>query len=280
MKIFFGTDKTFDKENEKYDGEVFITEKLPSDLQEKFEKHSEAVSNNLKKTTKPFFFITVAIVLTICATVMRLVAKVVGGITESIDPELYLGVAAIIIFVGVCVIIAANVVKIDRTLKGDTAQRLKEQGDIISKECLEAMRVPLEAIDVDFLTMDYQYQNGELVIVETMGCKFINIEYKTYAEEGVLCIADVEQKHTISLSEIVSIKRIDEKISFSFWNKETLHNQGEFEQYKIKYNKKQYYYTVKWYYSLVINHSGEEYELYFPPYELDTIEKLTGLKAE
>ena len=52
--------------------------------------------------------------------------------------------------------------------------------------------------------------------------------------------------------------------------------EAPYDPYKISATR--FGYSIKSYYALVIrSEEGEDYELYFPAYELPTVQKLTGL---
>ena len=76
-----------------------------------------------------------------------------------------------------------------------------------------------------------------------------------------------------------SIKTVKEKITLDSWNKEEAHDEGRYEQYKIKISDVENV-TIKSYHILELEHLGELYGIYFPCYELDTFERITGLIAE
>ena len=63
------------------------------------------------------------------------------------------------------------------------------------------------------------------------------------------------------------------------WNKEIGPNEERYKPFKLGVDQ---YGGVhaKPYHILTLEHEGEEMGIYFPCYELETIELLTGLKAE
>ena len=65
---------------------------------------------------------------------------------------------------------------------------------------------------------------------------------------------------------------------FVGWNKESSPRHGQYKQYKIGSDQGGNYF-VKYYLSLQIT-GEEEGEILFPPYEIDTLQRLTGRFAE
>ena len=280
MKILFGTNKTFDRENEKQDGEAFITEKLPTHLQVRMDANTEEVKKNLERLNRPIFLIKLGVAFAIFTVIGRFLGKVIFNFSESPAASYVInGIVIALLLVTVVLFIAG--MRLSKTILTDKkSSELTEKCRALQDECMETMGVPANAVDVELFNVDYTNKDGKIKFHSEFGCEVYNTDYKLYVENGNLTIIELPSKFSIPLESITSIKKIDEKISFYFWNKETPYNKGEFAQYKIKYNKNDSVYLIKYYYSLEINHNGEEYSLYFPPYELEAVEKLTGLKAE
>ncbi len=279
MKLFFGTDKTFDKENEAYDGQALVVEGLPQDLQKKLDDNAESVKKHFEKVKKPLFLIKLGIVFGISSAIGRFASRVLFDIYEAPVISYIANGIIIALLLATIVLVAVGMNMSNKVIKGKEATDLADVGRAIQDECMQAMGVPADTTDVELFSFDYINNNGNIKILNDYGYEFYNTDYKAYVENDSLCIIELPYKYGIPLESVTAIKRVDEKVSFYFWNKKTPHNKGEFAQYKIKYNKSDSVYLIKYYYSLEINHNGEEYFLYFPPYELETIEKLTGLKV-
>ena len=92
-------------------------------------------------------------------------------------------------------------------------------------------------------------------------------------------MANVESVYAFKRSELKTIKTVNKRISIPTWNKEEEPTAGAFKQYKLAVNNIGNIF-FKPYHILEVEHNGETFGIYFPPYELATFEKLTGLKAE
>ncbi len=260
---------------------MFITETLPEEQQALLDKHNEDLRKVITGLNSPLFLIKLAVILSIFISIGRFIAEIVAhtyGISVGEIWVLQMVLTAVmLIAVG---IIICGYIRSKRILDGGSAIALDEQGKLLERDCHEALGIPLDAENVEFFAVDYAVENGKVELLESLGSGSINTEYKVYVWNNKLCMADISEKHSVPLENTVGIKRIDDRISFMFWYKDTPYNKDEYKQYNIKFDKKEQEYTVKWYYSLQIQYNGEDYELYFPPYELSVIEKLTGFKAE
>ncbi|MCM1233868.1 MAG: hypothetical protein NC489_27490 [Ruminococcus flavefaciens] len=104
------------------------------------------------------------------------------------------------------------------------------------------------------------------------GVKYFAFEYKIFVENDCLCLADAESVAAMPLSMITAIYTVNKRATFANWNKEEKPRSPKYKPYKIKHLNNGFY-GVKPYYSLRFTHSGEEYEIAFPPYELETVRK-------
>ena len=108
---------------------------------------------------------------------------------------------------------------------------------------------------------------------------YYNVDIKAYATEEGLHLADLEHVYTFKPSELVGIKTVHKRIVIPLWNKEEGVNEGTYKPYKITpLNTGDF--SFKNHHILEIEREGERYGVYFPCYELDIFERLTGLKAE
>ncbi len=175
-------------------------------------------------------------------------------------------VAFLIAFVAILVYIF---IKQKLFYKNDEYLRVKAAKERLQKLSYENMGVPDTAESVDAFLVQYEIKNADVKLV---GMSNI-LNYKMYVENEELHLATDIAVLAIPLEFVNGITKIKKKMQFGKWERE-----DNYRKLGVKKNK--YYYYVAEFYALKINHNGEEYALYFPPYELETIEKLTGLKAE
>ena len=160
---------------------------------------------------------------------------------------------------------------------------LDEKVELAKRELAKAYEeagISPRAIDVDLLIFDYTEENGKTVIRNTDDgdTPYMTNEVKMYEKNGRFCIFYDPHVCSFEKSELKAIKKIDEKITVSLflfdWESE---RRARLKQKNIEPNDDA---DFDGYFYLLVEQNGEEYAVYFPSYELDTIEKLTGMKAE
>jgi len=82
-----------------------------------------------------------------------------------------------------------------------------------------------------------------------------------------------------TLAELKGIKTVNKRIGIISWNKEEDPRKGEYKKYKMTVNDMGNVF-FKPYHILEIERDGQSFGLYFPCYELEVLEELTGLRAE
>ena len=107
---------------------------------------------------------------------------------------------------------------------------------------------------------------------------YVNLEVKVYVKDGQLCLADTESVYAFPLDELTGIRTVKQRIAVPSWNKDEKPTAGIYKPYKLAVANTGYIY-FKPYYILELNHYGTPCGIYFPSYELPTVERLTGLRA-
>ena len=108
---------------------------------------------------------------------------------------------------------------------------------------------------------------------------FLNLEVKVYETGSELHIADIENVYSFDKLEIRGITTVKKRIMIPSWNKDEDPRRGRFKPYKMTVSNTGDV-SFKPYYILNIERDRQKYGLYFPCYELEVFERLTGLKAE
>lgn len=158
-----------------------------------------------------------------------------------------------------------------------------EQFDVEVKQTLSLaygeLGVPEDAVKMDAFVFRYKEKNGK-ISVRSMGFfDFINVEVRAYVKDGALCFADTESVYALPLESLRGVQTVKKTALFHGWNKELLPNDKSFKPYHVGVNQ---YETIfcKPYYILEAEIKGEIWGVYFPGYELPTLETLTGLHAQ
>lgn len=280
MKAILCTDVTNDKNNERFDGEEFIVERVPeyqmNALDEKEEELDELGEKaGLPKPLRYLKFLTEmgAILLLIPLT------NLFDGYTlreqfENIPGLFIFGLISLVVFPILCLLekkMKKNVIEDDDTV------RTLQKADSIVLASYDLLGIDPASPDMDIFMMHYKRKGTELKPKPIGGMfDYMNFEVKAFADEDNLYISDTAMKLALPKAAMTGIRRIDKKLNFCPWNKATAYDKGEYKQYKITANQYGMLF-VKSCYALQIELNGEDYELYFPPYELSLMQELTGL---
>ena len=143
------------------------------------------------------------------------------------------------------------------------------------------LSVPSNAREVDVLSFRYKEKNGKLkhILKGNSVFNYLTLVYRVFADEENLYLVDADGKYAFPKASLKAIRTKKERVILSSWNKDTPHDEGYYKQFKLQEN--QYGGVItKPYHILELEKDGETWGIYFPCYDLKTIEVLTGLKAE
>ena len=149
------------------------------------------------------------------------------------------------------------------------------------RRILAEFGVPKNAVATDIFTPTCMNVIDELIEAESdsHGYDYVNSEFRVYRQGKTLFIAHMEEKYAIPLCDLREIRTVNKRVSFPLWHKDRDPDDGPYRQYNLRMSDDGNI-VSKPYYTLVIDHSGKEWNISFPCYELPTFEDLTGLKAE
>lgn len=288
MKVLFGTDITQNKKNDKSDGDEFIVRSVPEAVTEKRKKEFEKEIDIAGSMAKRFRIIQVV------GSILLFFGLL--GIVEILEDEagmslflmreaisqniLWFSVLFVTFLLGVLILViceAKRKKKITEYEKDDEIKDCEDRKYIL--QALSYLGVPKSAKNVDIICPNYVIRNGEPVLKSLKVFGFLNAELKLFSDESAVYIADAENLYFIGFTDIEKISKYNRKLNLMFWNKNIGYNEEKYQKYNIKKCGESNY-TINEYYSLDINRDGETYKMYFPPYELDVIERLTGIKYE
>lgn len=167
------------------------------------------------------------------------------------------------------------------TTKEDEAEESEDYEEALKKiteESYAFLKIPTSAQNTDIFVRLYKIKNGK----EKKGSslfQFMNTVHKIFLEDHSLCLADAESVLAIPLKNITGIDKVAQRIKFFGWNKEEDYRSDRYKPYQIKQSG--FALTVKSCYALRFHSDfGEDYEILFPAYELDTWTALTGVEAK
>lgn len=285
MKNMFGVNVTENKENERIDGECFRTREI-SEIQKK--QLERAAVNGLEQEERkeiPGVFWWIG---KICGLIALLIA---GGMVSAIfDDERttpvgemlarvwWLVLIAVVCgaFWGICTLAEKRKAKnVEESEEYQRANRETEQRIEASRAELE---IPADAAELDILHGEYRIKNGKAkpeAMSKLTPIVWLNLGMWVYRREECLCIAGLESEYSVPLGEIRGIREIRKSIVLPLWNKEeSPYHSKEYKPYRLKEDTAGV--RCKPYYVLEIVHGGEEYGVYFPKYELEAMQKMSG----
>ena len=284
MKPIFAIDITDNKRNETVNGKEFVTKSVSKESFEELEKNQEELEETLNAAKLPLLW---RVLKALCGygSLIILISIVKALRDVSLDeafrnaPLIFAACPALAAVWGVLYIFSKK--KESEVLKEQNAESRENDIDRNVQDIYNELGVPHEAATADVLMFRYKIKNGELrpATVGLQNTAYIALEIRIYAQNGELCIADLEDVYTFKLSELKAIKTVKKRIAIPLWNKDEEPTEGEFKKYKLSVNNMGEV-LMKPYHVLEIERDGETYGIYFPCYELAVFECLTGLKAE
>ncbi len=280
MKPIFCVDTTFDKKNENFNGREFITRTVSQKKSEEYENKTELLEETIEKSEHPWW-------LQILKYLSGLYFLIIASSCIKAGFGTALRNAPLLVLTGFlggilwAILQFSSKIKEKRVLKEENADEQVSEilTDIASIH--KELGVPEDTVDVDTLGFRYKIKNGK-IIPQWVGLQptpYFNVELKMYATEEEIRFADVENVYSFAKSDIKAITTVNKRISVPSWNKEEDPRKGSFKPYKMTVNNAGCVF-FKPYYILEIEREGQRYGIYFPCYELATVERLTGLVAE
>lgn len=285
MKVLFGTDITKDKKNTAVDGDEFILRSLPDAVTEKRNKAFEKEIDRAGSTAMRFRIIQVigSILLFFGLLGIVEVFEDEAGMSLSLMREailqniLWFSILFVAFLLGVLILVICEAKRKKKMTEYEKDDAIEDKKYI--QQALTVLGVPKSAKNVDIICPNYVIRNGEPVLKPLKVFGFLNAELKLFSDESAVYIANAENLYFIGFTDIERISKHNGKLNLMFWNKNIGYNEEKYQKYNIK-KCGELNYAINEYYSLDINREGETYKMYFPPYELDVIERLTGMKYE
>lgn len=287
MKPFLGLNITEDKTNTTYNGNEFLIQRPSTLSANAFEKATESADEIVSKAQFPF---AVRAVHWICGAVG---AVTLLGILKSLGAEdsvplsvAYDNAGWIFWLCGICLAVWFVLTFLSRrkakaVIGSEENERVASNLDSTSSNIFAELGVPSDAVAVDILSFSYKMKNDKIMLYsdKTTLTPYINYEFKAFKDSEYLYFVNLDGKYRIPLSSLCAIHTQKKNASIPMWNKDTPYNKGEYRQYKLT-NDGYDNIHIKKQYILELQYSGESWGIYFPNYELPSLEALTGLKAE
>lgn len=284
MKPFFGIDLTTNKKNEQLNGMEFLLVQPSPAMTQAFERASQKANETTNRAQLPP---VLRIAQWISGAVGGMIAVgILRGMGSVTLQEAYQNAGALFWIAGGCLLIwtilkLASIHKAKTVMEKDESTQTFSNLEGVCKAIYSELGVPADAKEVDILSFFYKVKDGNIKVCEKgmQIAQYLNPIFKVFTDSENLYIANLEGKYAIPLSSLVSIRTVKKHIRIAGWNKDEEYNKGIYKQHKLTLDQ---YGCIhcKCYYILELNHNGESWGIYIPPYELPAFEALTGLKAE
>ena len=280
MKPIFCIDVTLDKNNEIVNGSEFITRTASKQKIEEYENKQEDLEQTVEKSKLPLLL---RIIKYLCGLFFLtvLAASVKAGFETALKNAPILVMSEALCGILWIILHFVSKGKEKKVLKEENAEQQSKEIYEDFKNIHNELNVPDDAAGVDILHFRYKMKNGKIrpYVSGLQTTAYMNVSVKMYETNDELHIADLESVYSFAKSELKVITTVNKRISVPTWNKDEDPRKGSFKCYKMTVSDMGDVF-FKPYYILEIEHESQNFCIYFPCYELEIFEHLTGLKAE
>lgn len=279
MKPIFCIDITNDKNNESVNGAEFITRSATKQKVDDFEDKVDDFEEIIEKSKLPLWL---RIIEYLCAflSVIIFAACAKAGLETAMRNSPFLLIIASACGIIWMVLHTLSKKKEKEVLKEENAEEHAVKIEEDFKEIHSELGVPEDAVNVDILLFRYKIKDGKVspqaAVLQTT--PYINIDTKLYSTDDHVHIAELENVYSFKKSELKSITTVNKRISIPSWNKDENPRKGIYKPYKMTVNNMGDIF-FKPFHILEIERDGEQFGVYFPCYELQAFESVTGLTA-
>ena len=283
MKNVFAINVTSNKGNKTYDGEMLVTDRISkADI-------SGAARNpdNIRFIDRHLNYHTVTEVIRVSALL---------GTAALISMRFgYRGLSRIEFFrsfahtkyyfpllvLSIVVAVALSIIRTVEAKKYFSSEKNVVVYDAsASKRSYELLHVPSFAKSIDVIAYRYaEGANGKTKIVSNGLFKYFNVEVRLWSDDGNFYLVDTDKKFEIPLDCRKKIKYIKKRIAVFGWSKDVKCNEGEYRGYGMFIDGTGKVH-LRSYCSLEFVYDSMRYEIFFPPYELETVQKITRSEIE
>lgn len=279
MKNVFGVNvKTTE-----FDGKPLIIRKLSEDLTNEQKNIRGKMEQNEKRTTLPAWLKITQFILYLIG--MCFVMVVLNLLLEMPIAKVWKNGSVVIIIGAVSLAIAVSLRIVERKKKKDVEesedyQALEKHAESVIEQSYNDLKVPQDATQFDALVWLYkEKKNGKKVTAMMYDNQRRLLNAKIFKQDNYVCIADARTVWGIPVDNLVKIKKISKSVLVGSWHKAERYDKGQYKQYNIKLTGVGLL-AIKPYCALQFAYEGEDFELFFPNYELETVCSITGLQVE
>lgn len=275
MKPMFCTDLTVDKNNQEINGGEFVSAVVDPERRERLDELAAELEGAMQKTRTPSSLVMVRSIagfgaLVIAMNIFNVIME--SGISTIFAADkigstlIFFAAAAIWFYLG----------KRAKAMEKQAAEspEIKEKSRALECEMImlqNAMGVPTNAKHTDVIVYPYTVVDGQIKPhkQKLMPPSIFLIDVMVYDDGDGISISDTEKIYTFKKSDIKGIRKVEEQIAVNLWNKEEAPTSARFAEYGLSITKTGLV-SMPYYYAVEISAYDEDFELYFPCYELPT----------
>ena len=282
MKPFYGIDRTENKKNTFREGDCFIAASTSRAVSSAMERAAEGAAVQLRKSKLPF---PLGGIRTVCGWAAALLLfSIIRALRSVTLLEGYENAPFLFWLTGICgavwlvlTVIGAVIRKNVQATEDFTVavKRVEDQVDAAFRE----LGVPADAKDVDVIAISHRWKNGKLkpVAYGLETSERTTEPFKVFLREDRLCFATPEHRYEFDRAELQVLRSVKKHIYSKGWNKEEDYDEGFYKPYKLTVDNYGRIH-MRSYGLLELEHEGIRWAIWLPPYELNYISALTGLK--
>ena len=181
----------------------------------------------------------------------------------------------------ICIVIMAIIaigVILNKKLRKKSTDAECDKIDRFYERCARALHVPEKAPRVDIFAYLYEEKDGVQKNYYASGAYLAEFSH-VFEENGNLCLYGATRVYAVPIASIEEFVRVNEKIRFADWDKETPHNEGKYAPYNIEACGNDEY-TMNSYYRIRFTHEGTPYELLIASYDIEPFLEIVPLTGE
>lgn len=282
MKPFYGIDRTENKKNTTHEGDCFIAASTSRVVSSAMERAAEGAAVQLRRSKLPS---PLGGIRTVCGWIAALALfGIVRALRNVTLIEGYENAPAVFWILGICAAVWLVLAAIGGVIRKNVqstedftvaVKRVEDQVDAAFRE----LGVPGDAKDVDVIAISHRWKNGKLkpVAYGLETSERTNEPFKVFLREDKLCFANTEHRYEFDRSALQVLRSVKKHLYSKGWNKDVDYDEGFYKPYKLtvdNYNR----IHMRSYGLLELKHEGVRWAIWLPPYELNYISALTGLK--
>ncbi len=285
MKPFLGIDVTFNPDNEQKNDREFIAVETPAYLLETLDNATDRMSAAVKKSKLPHWLGIIHWLSGALGSIFGvsfILAAFRGNVTKGFNTApwvYYIGIGCIILWVILTII---STKRENKVLKAPESTKAKEDALSTFDAILDYLGVPKDAEEIDILSHKYcidpESDTPKIFTTPLQSTNFLNLSFRIFKDSDTLYLANPHGKYAFPLKSLRTIRTIYEEATIPHWQKNDAMDSDKYKMYSITYNKNLDTFHTSPYHILELELNGEIWGIYFPCYEIKTIENLTELK--